>query len=200
MKTNFKFLLIIFYFQITICDILLPKSGKEGWSVLKDKDIWVGYTYNNDLPWVRAISLLPHSTDEINPVVGNFDVYDKIFERIIISDVIDSTKNIVYLKIDMPIFNHRDYIVQYSSSNDEDDLLYQWYSITHEKVPEYDNIVRLKRASGEWRLTPISSTSTLVSYTWNGELLGNFPDFYLTTAWETQGSEIIEWLNSALDK
>ena len=100
MKNNFQFLLIIFYFQIVMCDILLPKSGKEGWSVLKDKDIWVGYNYDNDLPWVRAISLLPYSTDQINPVVGNFNVYSKIFERIIISDVIDSTQNIVYLKID----------------------------------------------------------------------------------------------------
>ena len=29
MKNNFQYLLIIFYLQIAICDIMLPKSGKE---------------------------------------------------------------------------------------------------------------------------------------------------------------------------
>ena len=46
----------------------------------------------------------------------------------------------------------------------------------------------------------INNNETKVSYTWNGELLGIFPSFYLTTAWETQGGEIIDWLEEALDK
>ena len=146
-------------------------------------------------------SISPSSnTEEISPIVGNFNIYSDIFSRIITSKIIDSNKNIVYLKIDMPIFNDRDYIVQYSSFDDHSDTVYQWYSTKHQNVPEYDDIVRLNRASGEWRLTPINDNQTKVSYTWNGELLGNFPGFYLTTAWETQGGEIIEWLEQALEK
>ena len=41
---------------------------------------------------------------------------------------------------------------------------------------------------------------TEITYTWNGELLGDFPDWALTRAWEQQGSEVIAWLKEAIDK
>ena len=196
-----KFLIISFlFYQFLFCQIMLPSSGKDGWTTMKDDKIWVGYKYSDDLPWCRSISNLPYSIKEIAPIVGNFNIYSEVFTRIITSKIIDSKKNIVYLKIDMPIFNNRDYIVEYSSFEDEDDLVYQWHSIEHNDVPSYDGIVRLHRAAGEWRLTPINANETKVSYTWNGELLGSFPGFYLTTAWETQGAEIIDWLDEALEK
>ena len=198
MKINF--LIIILFCQILFCQIILPSSGKDNWSTIENDDIWVGYHYSDDLPWCRSIAILPYSVSEIIPIVGNFNIYSSVFSRIITSKIIDPKQNIVYLKIDMPIFNDRDYIVQYNSFNDNDDVVYQWYSIKNNGVPEYDNIVRLKRASGEWRLTPINDNTTRVSYTWNGELLGNFPSFYLTTAWGTQGIEIIDWLQEALEK
>ena len=196
-----KSLVINFFFcQILFCQIMLPSSGKDNWSTIENDDIWVGYRYSDDLPWCRSIAILPYAVSEIVPIVGNFNIYSSVFSRIITSKIIDPKQNIVYLKIDMPIFNDRDYIVQYDSFNDNEDVVYQWYSIKHKGVPEYDDIVRLKRASGEWRLTPINDNTTKVSYTWNGELLGNFPDFYLTTAWGTQGIEIIDWLQEALEK
>jgi len=196
-----KFLIIfILIWQILFCQVTLPSSGTDEWIELSNKEIWTGYKYDQDLPWCRAISTLPYSIEDITPIIGNFNTYNKVFKRIITSEIIDSTKNIVYLKIDMPIFNDRDYIVKYSSFEENLDIVYQWHSIIHIDAPEYNNIVRLKRAAGEWRLTAIDNNSTLISYTWNGELLGNFPGFYLTTAWETQGIEIIDWLEEALEQ
>ena len=196
-----KFLIITFlFYHILFAEIMLPFPGKADWVVMQENPIWIGYQYSDDLPWVRSMAILPYSIDEISLIVGDFNIYSEIFTRIITSKIIDVEKNIVYLKIDMPIFNDRDYVVQYSSFNNNEDMVYQWYSIKHDDVPEYDGIVRLNRAAGEWRLTPIDGGQTKVSYTWNGELLGNFPGFYLTTAWETQGGEIIEWLEQALDK
>ena len=198
---KFKYLLIQFLFcQFLFCQFSLPIDGKFGWTTMEDDKIWIGYKYFEDLPWCRSISTLPYSIDKIIPIVGNFDTYSKVFHRIITSEIIDKNQNIVYLKIDMPIFNDRDYVVQYSSFQNKTETVYQWHSIKHQDVPEYDGIVRLNRAAGEWRLTPISDQETKVSYTWNGELLGNFPGFYLTTAWETQGIEIIDWLEQVLEK
>ena len=196
-----KFLIITFlFYHILFAQIILPFPGKDDWVVMQENPIWIGYQYSDDLPWVRSTAILPYSVDEISLIVGDFNIYSEIFTRIITSKIIAVEKNIVYLKIDMPIFNDRDYVVQYSSFNNHEDTVYQWHSIKHDDVPEYDGIVRLNRAAGEWRLTPIDERQTKVSYTWNGELLGNFPGFYLTTAWETQGGEIIDWLEQALDK
>ncbi len=200
-KIFYNFLILVTFLNTVFCiDSLIPDQNQKNWTILNNKDIWVGYKYSDDLPWVRSVAELPYSIEKITPLIGNFEIYSNIFLRIIESKVIDSTNNIVYLKIDMPIFNDRDYIVKYKSYEDNTDVIFEWYSIIDEEVPEYDNIVRLKRAAGQWRLTPKSNDVTLISYTWNGELLGNFPNFYLTTAWETQGKEIIEWLSEALNK
>ena len=196
-----KYIIINFlFFQFWYSQILLPSPGQDDWVSMRDDHMWVGYKYSDDLPWCRSVAIVPYSVSEISLIVGDFNIYSDIFSRIITSKIINSNKNIVYLKIDMPIFNDRDYIVQYSSFNDNQDMVYQWYSIKHDNAPDYDEIVRLNRAAGEWRLTPIDDNQTKVSYTWNGELLGNFPGFYLTTAWETQGGEIIDWLKEALSK
>ena len=66
-------------------------------------------------------------------------------------------------------------------------------------APENNTYVRLVNAAGRWKLTPESKKTTLVSYTWNGELLGDFPKFALERAWETQGNEIIHWIADALE-
>ena len=69
----------------------------------------------------------------------------------------------------------------------------------HPKAPIYEDAVRLVNAAGEWALIFISPDSTQVSYSWNGELLGDFPNFSLTTAWKTGGEEIINELRYAIE-
>jgi hypothetical protein len=59
-------------------------------------------------------------------------------------------------------------------------------------------MVRLNNAAGLWVLNSLSPTKTMVTYAWNGELLGNFPDFGLSKAWVTQGTEVLDWLDEAL--
>ena len=64
---------------------------------------------------------------------------------------------------------------------------------------ENNKYVRLVNAAGRWVLTPKNNKNTLVSYTWNGELLGDFPKFALERAWKMQGNEIIHWITDALE-
>jgi hypothetical protein len=58
--------------------------------------------------------------------------------------------------------------------------------------------VRLPNAAGIWILTKINESQTKIVYAWNGELLGNFPEFGLTRAWVTQGTEVLNWLDESL--
>ena len=61
----------------------------------------------------------------------------------------------------------------------------------------HEDYIRLINAAGEWRLHSLNESHTEVTYIWNGELLGDFPNWALTRAWETQGNEVLNWLNEA---
>ena len=95
-------------------------------------------------------------------------------------------------------FSSRDYIVKYIEANEDNKRIYQWSPVDSNRISKSNNNVRLDNAAGEWRLAPIDSDKTIVSYTWNGELLGDFPDWALTQAWTTQGNEVLVWLTKAL--
>mgnify|MGYP000624169066 FL=1 len=60
--------------------------------------------------------------------------------------------------------------------------------------------VRLPNAAGIWILAALEPNKTKVIYAWNGELLGSFPEFGLTRAWITQGTEVLNWLDEELTK
>ena len=67
------------------------------------------------------------------------------------------------------------------------------------QIPVDTDYVRLKNAAGGWILKPIDEYSTQLTYMWNGELLGDFPDWALNRAWVEQGNEVITWIENALE-
>ena len=79
-------------------------------------------------------------------------------------------------------------------------MIYRWYPVKHSDAPNPEDVVRLVNAAGEWKIIPINSKLSRVIYTWNGELLGDFPSFFLGSAWKEQGHEILIWLQEALDE
>ena len=197
MKNKFNKLFVFILCSISLTEILIPPDNVDDWHVLNDKMPWVGYQNYQGLPWCRSIDIFPYSISEIESFIGDFGNYSNTFHRMISSKIIDT--NIVYLRVDYPLFlSDRDYIVKYHSFKEGSSIVYQWSAVQHKNVPVYDDVVRLINAAGEWRLTYLSEESTKVSYSWNGELLGDFPSFYLTTAWETGGKEIIGELKQAI--
>ena len=97
-------------------------------------------------------------------------------------------------------FDDRDYIVKYTIENSENHWVFSFTSVKHPNGPLDSNNVRLHNAAGIWILTVLESNKTKVVYAWNGELLGRFPDFGLSRAWVTQGTEVLNWLNKSLKK
>ena len=195
---SIKNIYILIFITLVFSEIQIPPYDLNNWNVLNKTMPWVGYQNYDEFPWCRATNVFPYSIKEIESFIGKFDTYSTTFSRMIASDLIDT--NIVYLRVDYPLFlSDRDYIVEYHSFTKDQNLFYQWTAIEHEDVPIYDNAVRLVNAAGEWALIFISPDSTEVSYSWNGELLGDFPRFSLTTAWETGGTEIINELRHAIE-
>ena len=66
--------------------------------------------------------------------------------------------------------------IKYIQKYKEDDFIYSFHAVIHPEVPLNIKYVRLIHAAGEWRLSPLDSTKTEITYTWNGELLGDFPE------------------------
>ena len=196
-KTMYKIIiLILFTFILPI--VKIPPQDIEGWKILNEKEPWVGYVEYENFPWCRAMDIFPYSINEIEQFIGKFDTYSNTFSRMIDSDLVDT--NIVYLRVDYPFFlSDRDYLVKYSRLTDNKDVYYKWIAEVHPEVPEYDNVVRLINAGGEWALKYISDNSTKVSYSWNGELRGDFPSFSLNSAWNKAGTEIINELRHAIE-
>tara|TARA_Y100000590_G_C15548628_1_gene949989 strand:+ start:149 stop:760 length:612 start_codon:yes stop_codon:yes gene_type:complete len=167
----------------------MPLKDFEDWNILQDTDIQIGYV-EKKFPWCKASVDLPYKVDEILVVIENVNDYKKMLDS-----VIYSTKNdddVAHIRINYPFpFTDREYIVKFVKILDENDIVYTFE--TNEELnksidPDY---IRLINAKGEWRLSPISDNLTKVSYTWNGELRGDFPSWSLTKAWTKHGNEVL---------
>ena len=189
-----KHLLISFF--ITIIGAIPSKDYNE-WIVLQNNGIWIGYA-ETDYPWCQTKMRFDNSIDEILAIVEDVNNYYQIFDSIVYS-ILDEN-DIVHVMVDYPIpFSDRDYVVKFELLYENQDVVYRFKSEDKNK-PYHKDYVRLTNAAGEWRLSPIDENYVEVSYTWNGELKGNFPSWTLTRAWLRQGNEVMNNLNTELSK
>ena len=174
----------------------MPSKGFDSWNILQEDEIWIGYV-ETDFPWCKASIDLPFSIDEILVVIENVDDYHKILDSVIYSK--KDENDIAHIRINYPFpFTDREYIVKFEIINDDNDIIYAFgtnESLNKDIDPNY---IRLINAKGEWRLSPIHKNLTQVSYTWNGELRGGFPNWSLSKAWMRHGNEVVGNLRDKL--
>ena len=179
------------------CSELLPSADHSNWNIIQNDEIWIGWTDYGDLQWCRAKSILNAPIGKISPIIEDKANYPAVFKRVESVTIIPD--EIVHIVLDMPFpFYGRDYIVSYTQSQNKGDIIYRFHSVKNPGIPVHEDYVRLANAAGEWRLHSLDAENTEVTYTWNGELLGDFPDWALTRAWGTQGKEVLTWLKEAI--
>ena len=175
----------------------IPLLSYSDWEILKNNHIWIGWTEYNESQWCRAKLTIQAPLEDICSIIEDRVNYPNVFKRV--ESAIIITDKIVHIVLDMPFpFFGRDYIVSYTQFQEEDDIVYRFNSLEDSGIPVHEDYVRLIHAAGEWRLHPLDGGSTEVTYTWNGELRGDFPNWALTRAWVTQGSEVLNWLQEAV--
>lgn len=177
-----------------------PSNDLEGaeWKVLTDGGTWVGCSKQPEITWCRSTAVINGSKETLSTLLHNFENYPEVFKRVYKTKVLEP--NVVHVLLDMPFpLKLRDYIAHFEESEEGEHLVFTFNSVDHAgaAMPEGES-VRLPRAAGRWRLEPISESQTRVTYTWNGELLGNIAPFQLPLAWKTQGTEVMEWLEDAV--
>ena len=196
MKLFFVHFFIIF--NLLFSSDLIPPSSYSNWEKLQDYPIWIGWTDYGKFQWCRASSTIPASIEDVQKIIEDKENYPKVFKRIEKTTVLSDES--VHIILDMPFpFSGRDYIVSYTQLQEKNDVVYRFTSVEDSGIPVHKDYVRLIHAAGEWRLHSLDSISTEVTYIWNGELLGDFPNWALTRAWETQGQEVHKWLKDAVE-
>jgi len=177
-------------------DLAGLKSTQE-WSSIQKNEVIIKTTNYLGFPICNAETILPFPMKTISAIVENVEDYPNVFIRV--SNATSLEKDIVHIMLDMPFpFAGRDYIIKYSKFKFGSKWTFKYSAIEHTLAPLQKNYIRLIHAAGEWKLTKIDSSKTRVSYTWNGELLGDFPHWALERAWIEQGNEMMNWLNDAL--
>jgi hypothetical protein len=191
-KYIFTLLIVSFSFAIQI-----PLNVDTHWEVLQSEAVVIEWQKYDGFPFCKARKIVSATMEELTQLLEDKENYYKIFDRIEYSKLL--TPEIVHIKLDMPFpFSGRDYIVKYSKNNIGNDFIYSFTATTEIEISIDDDYVRLINASGGWILHPIDAHTTELTYMWNGELLGDFPDWGLTRAWVEQGNEVMTWIEDAL--
>lgn len=190
-----------FFLLITHCLALgLDLKGVndlDDWTVLQDGPIKVGWQEFQGYPISKAEMVIEYDMLSVARLIKDLDSYPNIFKRV--TDTKQLEPDVVQIFLNMPFpFAGRDYVVKYSIEQKDNQWVFSFSSFDHPQGYSNNKYVRLPNAAGVWILDRSSSQRTMVTYAWNGELLGNFPDFGLKKAWVTQGTEVLTWLNEAL--
>ena len=189
-----KHLLISIFFTLLFSSI--PKINSTSWNILQDNSIDISYYWDN-FPWCKATIEIESSIDEILKHIENINNYENIFDTVSSSKEYDD--NVVHIVLDIPgFFADRDYVVKFIKYSEDNDIVYEFNSISNHNVTLDKNYVRLINAAGQWRLKSINNKLTKVTYIWNGEMLGNFPSWGLKRAWLKQGNEVLGNLKETL--
>ena len=174
----------------------MPLKDFEDWNILQDTDIQIGYV-EKKFPWCKASIDLPYTLNEILVVIENVNDYKKMLDSVIYSTKNDN--DVAHIRINYPFpFTDREYIVKFVKILDGNDIVYAFETNEELNKSIDSDYIRLINAKGEWRFSPISDNLTKVSYTWNGELRGDFPSWSLTKAWTKHGNEVLGNLRDKL--
>ena len=185
-------LIVSFSFAIKI-----PLNVDTNWESLKNRAVVIEWQEYDGFPFCRATKTVSATMEELTELLEDKENYYKIFDRIEYSKLLNP--EIVHIKLDMPFpFSGRDYIVKYTKNNIDNNSVYSFEATTEIEISIDDDYVRLVNASGGWILHPIDDQTTELTYMWNGELLGDFPNWALTRAWVEQGNEVMAWIEDAL--
>ena len=183
----------VYYSELNLKDFKSPIE----WNIIQEGDMEIKWTNYQGFPICKVSSSLPYSIEPIAKIIEDVEHYPKVFRRI--HEVKILGENTVHIMLDMPfLLADRDYVIKHKKSRKDSEWEFSFVSGNHKNAPLNKNYIRLINAAGKWELSPKNQNETLLSYTWNGELLGDFPDFALQRAWKTQGNEIIQWITYAL--
>lgn len=194
-----RLMLITCFLFSRLLSVEVPEHlNQGGWKELQGGDVRIEQKEVDGVIWCRATKSLHYPADRVEALLKDLNNYQRIFDRV--TESVELEMDVVYIRLSMPFpFSDRDYIAAFTRLEEGETIIFRFHAVQHPDAELKEDCVRLVNAGGEWRLTPMTDGSTQVSYTWNGELRGDFPDWALPRAWKQQGREVLEWLQESLE-
>ena len=183
---------------VMLSSFLFTQNIIESWNILQKDSITIKYK-EGQFPLCEADMQINANIDDVLLVIEDLVNYKNFFDSIIISDKNDN--NEVRMAIDMPFpFSDRDYTVKFVKNVEGKNVNFLYEAVISESYPLNSKFIRLINAQGGWFVNYVDSNYTNIKYQWNGEMLGNFPEWAYTKAWIQQGNEIMLNLNEEIKR
>ena len=191
-------LYLCFLFSLILSIDISYIDNDKSWLQLQNKDIKIYHRKINNQPYCKASKIFNFKSNQIKSILDDKKNYPKNFKRIMFCDSI--YKDIVHIGVKLPFpFNPRDYVVEYKYFEKDGKEYYIYSSVQKSTAKNTSRFIRLPNASGIWLMEPINKYQTKLTYLWQGELLGNFPNWVLQKVWKEQGNELLSQLELALE-
>ena len=191
-------LYLFFLFSLILSIDISYIDNDKSWLQLQNKDIKIYHKKINNQPYCKASKIFNFKSTQIKSILDDKKNYPKNFKRIMFCDSI--YKDIVHIGVKLPFpFNPRDYVVEYKYFEKDGKEYYIYSSVQKSTFKNTSSFIRLPNASGIWLMEPINKYQTKLTYLWQGELLGNFPNWVLQKVWKEQGNELLSQLELALE-
>ena len=186
-----KIIIIVFIINFSL-------FANSNWEVLQNKKVLI-QVLKSDYPHCKTELVINYPINKVLNVIEDIENYKYFFTSITISDT--NELNEARLAINMPFpFTDRDYTVKFKRLEDSNSISYLYEPIVTESFPEDKKYIRLIDARGGWTLTSLNNRTTIVTYAWNGDMRGDFPNWAYKQAWIRQGNEIMLDLREEINK
>ncbi len=180
--------------------LLLTTAPEPGWRQINEDE---GVVVEMRGSMIRGTGTINLPIDRVRAVLLELEKYREWIPSLSVWDLKRKSDSevLAYGRHDLPWpMDDRDYNVRYRWKTQPDgSFLIEAKSVPEGRAP-IDGVIRLPRVHSLWKLVPIRSDATEVSYTYNGDLGGKVPDAVKQSAWKSEPADLIHSLRQQVEK
>lgn len=139
-------------------------------------------------PWLRGTAEIPVAAGRVFEALTGFERYRELFSPALkTAAVLDRGPDFAHLHLVWPYpfpYRNRDAVVLYRAEKSEGGFLLSWKSDPRPRDPREGT--RIERVAGETRVVGDGTDLCRVTYTYLGDLGGNFPAWAQEKAWRDE--------------
>lgn len=171
--------------------LLLPINPifSQDWTLLKNEDSIQIFSRNHsesDFNQFKVKAYVQHSPPQVYKVLEDLDNYKNWKDNLAEAKTISRNKDTAYFYYQFDLvwpFDNRDMIIRSESTLDKETNSYdiRFFSTNDIQYPKNEDVVRMQRVNGYWKLSPAKNGGTLIDHVMFADLGGKMPAWLLNS-------------------